>query len=326
MTFQTSAWAVDGNPTAGLNGNFLRMMLGAASEGQQGVVGALDCLVNQTGTPSSGIIITPGSCIVAGVEVTQQGSYFGENVGNDTTLTIAATGGSIRSDMVIVRAEDPTFGGSTWPGPASGQILYPRVLSNVGAGATTVPGGYSAIPLARIDMPVSTTNVLQSYINDLRAVANPQQKVGFQSLNGSGSTVTTTAATATAWPPSASWSVPVPTWATMMAVTWHINEVTYTAHSNTLNGTVGPIFGASVGSPTLTFPQVPFHGISTTPMSGRHSLSGGGLVSVGPSLRGTSQTLQFSQIGDGVATDTLTWETGSYVQIFYQFQQVAALT
>jgi hypothetical protein len=155
MTFQTAVWAVNANQ---VDAAFARLMLQSATLGAQGVVGHLDCQVNATTpSPTAGIVITPGQVVVLGQEATYQGSYQGFNIGNDTTLSIAATGGAIRSDMVVIRAEDPTWSGSPWGNPASGQILFPRVISGVAAGSVVPPAGQSCIPLARIDMPASTS-------------------------------------------------------------------------------------------------------------------------------------------------------------------------
>jgi hypothetical protein len=324
MTFVTTVFAVDGNAMAS---QVMRMGLQAATQGSQGVVGALDCIVNQTAVASSGIIVTAGNVIVAGAEALNQGSYSAYNPGNDTTLTIASTGGSPRSDMVVAQAKDPTWSGSPWGNPASGQIVFPQVISGVAGGATTVPGGISAIPLARIDMPASTSTVLQSYIHDLRAVANPQGGM-LQTLmtGGPGSPSNwTVSTTATAWPAVATWQVPVPTWATFIQAHWLIADVLYTpAGTNIARGNVYPVFGSSVTAPNLAFPQ------TLVSVSGsaayEHSVSGSALLAVGPTLRGTTQTLQFAQKTDGTNTALLTVNEGSQINVIYEFQQLASLT
>jgi hypothetical protein len=214
MTFQTPAFAVDGNAESG---NFLRLMLQSSSQGAQGVIGALDLVVGPTTpTATAGIVIQPGAMLILGVETPYQGTYYAYNVGTDTTLSIAATGGSARSDMIVARVEDPTWSGTPWGGPASGQIVFPRVISGVSSSATTMPGGQSGIPLARIDMPASTSTVQAAYIHDLRNVAQPQrlmQVIGAQDTTTRNWTVGTAGVI---WPPAATWSVFIPSWATIL--------------------------------------------------------------------------------------------------------------
>lgn len=320
MTFASAVYAIDGNAESG---NFLRLMLQSATMGAQGVIGALDMVVTQTPvTPTAGIVIAGGACIIAGVETPYQGSYYGYNVGNDTSLTIGATAGSPRSDMVVVRAEDPTWGGSPWGNPASGQCVFPRVISGVSPSATTVPGGYSAIPLCRIDMPASTSTVQQSYIHDLRQVSQPQrvlQVIGAQDTTTRNWTVGTGGV---AWPPGASWQVPIPSWATILQVNWEINDALWV--SGWARGYVNPFFGASVGSPNLVMPQTL---VSIPAATGpyRHSIAGGFNVAVPVGLRGTTQTLQFKQVTDGTQVGILSVDEGSSYAVVYEFQQLAAL-
>lgn len=319
MTFQSAVYAVDGNAESG---NFLRLMLQSSTAGAQGIVGHLDMAVTATGPATAGIVIAGGACVVLGVETPYQGSYYGYNVGNDTSLTIAATGGSARSDMVVVRAEDPTWSGSPWGGPASGQILFPRVISGVSSSATAMPGGQSGIPLARIDMPPSVSVVQAAYIKDLRQVSQPQrvmQVIGAQDTTVRNWTVGTAGV---AWPPGANWQVPIPSWATIMQVNWQINDALW--QSGWARGYVNPFFGTSVGSPNLVMPQslvsIP---AATGPY--RHSIAGGFSIAIPAGLRGTTQTFQFKQVTDGTQTGILSVDEGSSYAVVYEFQQLAAL-
>jgi hypothetical protein len=319
VTFQTAAYAVDGNEE---DANFLRLMLQSATLGSQGIVGHLDCQVTANSPNTSGIIIGSGAVVVLGAETPYQGSYYGYNVGSDTTLTIGATGGSTRSDMVVVRAEDPTWIGTPWGNPAAGQILFPRVLSNVGAGVTVPPGGYSCIPLARIDMPASTSVVSQSYIHDLRYVCTPQRIMQSIAAGGPGSaTGWTVSTTAHAWPPGYSWQVFVPAWATTAVAAWTISDV-YMSGGGTgwARGYVYPVFGASVTAPNLAFTQT----LTSVSTAGRHTITGGATATIGPTLRGTTQTLQFAQTTDGTQTGVNTADESTQVTLLIEFQQLAA--
>ena len=320
MTFQVSAFAVDGNSESG---NFLRLMLQSSTLGAQGIVGPTDLLVGPTTpTATAGIVIASGACVVLGAETAFQGSYYGYNVGNDTTLTIAATSGTPRSDMVVVRAEDPTWSGSPWGNPAAGQILFPRVISNVGAGATTVPGGYSAIPLARIDVPASTSVITGAMIHDLRQVANPQRILGMLAAGGPGTAANwTVGTTGVIWPATATWSVPVPSWATTMQFQWGMNDLLW--QSGWARGFINPFFGTSVTAPNLAMPQTL---VSIPAASGpyRHTAGAGFTISIPSGLRGTTQTLQFKQVTDGTQTGLLAADEGTTISVMYEFQQLAS--
>jgi len=321
VTFQTSAAFVDGNPESG---NFLRLMLQSSTAGSQGIIGATDLLVTANTVPTSGVNIAGGACVVAGAETAFQGSYYGYNVGLDTSLTIASTGGTIRSDMVVVRAEDPTWSGSPWGNPASGQILFPRVISNVAAGLTTVPGGYSAIPLCRIDMPVSTSVVSQAYIHDLRQVAQPLRILQMQTAQGPGTAANWTVSTTPhAFPPGATWPVAIPLWATTMVVTWVLSDMLYNGASGWARGWIYPVFGASVSSPALSFPQT-LVSLPTQTGGFRHTISGGATAAIGPSLRGTTQTMQFAQTTDGTNTGVCAADEGTQLAVTYEFQQLSS--
>lgn len=322
MTFQTAAWFVDGG--ADLNGNFMRSALQAACLGAQGVVGALDCIVSQT-TPSAsaGVLIAGGSVIVLGQEIGLQGTYFSQNVGTDATLTLASTGGSPRSDLIVVRAEDPTFSGSPWGGPASGQILFPRVISGVSSGATTAPGGISAIALARVDIPASTSVITNAMIHDLRQVAVPQQSQGILAQAGPGvSSGSGTTSTPVQWPTGAIWSVPIPPWATVMSAQWTVCEVLW-GGTNNVRGFVYPVIGASVTAPSVTFTQ-PLVSFASTESGARHTLIGGGTVAIPAGLRNTTQTVQMAQKTDGTQIGTLAFTEGSFVTLDYTFAEIAA--
>ena len=260
---------------------------------------------------------------MAGAETAYQGSYYGYNVGLDTTLTIAATGGTIRSDMIVVRAEDPTWSGSPWGNPASGQILFPRVISGVAAGLTTVPGGYSAIPLARIDMPVSTSVVQQSYIHDLRAVAQPQRIMQLVTAAGPGSVTNWTATTTPhAWPPGCTWQVAIPAWATTMVCSWTIGEASWI--SGWARGNLSLIFGASVTAPVLSFQQIL---VSVPAATGpyEHTIAGGHTAAIPAALRGTTQTMQFSQVAAG-QTGLMAATEATSTSVIYEFQELASAT
>lgn len=150
-----------------------RMMVRDLARDNEGVTTGSDLKVSALGTPGAGVQIADGSAVITGRVSSIQGSYSAYNIGTDT-VSISATGGSPRSDMIVLRVEDPDYEGTR--DPAEDPIVFWEVVPNVSSSATTVPSGYSAIPIARIDIPASTATITNAYIVDLRNVANPRRE------------------------------------------------------------------------------------------------------------------------------------------------------
>ena len=212
MTWTQGTWAVDGNP---LPGTLWRLQLQSACRSAQGIIGAADLYVKQTAAASSQVRVSNGACVITGQEAAWQGSYFAYNVGDDL-ISIAATGGSGRSDMIVAKVEDPTVSGAGWShNPLTENLVYSRVISGVAGGATTPPAGISAIPLARIDIPASTSAITQAMIIDLRSMMNARRDRQLYAVNLSGGpyNLLNSNTSFITWPTPASFSVPVPSWA-----------------------------------------------------------------------------------------------------------------
>ncbi|MFD9056211.1 hypothetical protein ACFWCM_12925 [Streptomyces albidoflavus] len=150
-----------------------RMMIKDLARDSQGVTTGLDLKVSALATPGAGVQISDGSATIAGKVSPVQGHYNAYNIGVDS-VEISATGGTGRSDMVILRVEDPEYEGTR--NPATDPVVFWQVIPNVSSSATTVPAGYSAIPLARIDIPASTATITNAMITDLRRVTNPRRE------------------------------------------------------------------------------------------------------------------------------------------------------
>jgi hypothetical protein len=193
-----------------------RMLVRDLAGGAEGITEGDDLKVSQRSTPGAGIQVVDGSGVVRGRANTFQGTYSVCNVGA-VLVNIAATGGSPRSDMVILRVEDPEYEGSL--NPVTDQIAYFQVISNVSSTATAIPDGRTGIPLARITIPASTSTITNAMITDIRQVANPRrerrlwvQPVTTLSAELGASTTYNYFSTA------AGWSIPVPAWATSASI------------------------------------------------------------------------------------------------------------
>ncbi|MFD7922551.1 hypothetical protein ACFV3R_25405 [Streptomyces sp. NPDC059740] len=198
-----------------------RMMVRDLARDSQGVTTGLDLKVTALDTPGAGVQVSDGSAVIAGQVSPVQGSYSAYNIGSDT-VSISATGSTPRSDMLVLRVEDPDYEGTR--DPAVDPIVFWEVVPNVSSTATTAPAGYSAIPLARIDLPASTATVTNAMIVDLRKVANPRRDRQLFPMFYGGS-LTQLSGTAGTWqnfPSATSTTIAVPTWAASVKVMWSV--------------------------------------------------------------------------------------------------------
>jgi hypothetical protein len=188
----------------------MRMMIRDLSRGSQGVTEYNDLKVTQQTTPGAGVQVGDGSGVVRGASW-GQGSYTQYNVGS-ATVSIAPTGAQGRTDMVVLRVLDPEYEGSL--NPATDDIGYFYVVSNVSSTATQPPAGMTAIPLARITLPPNCATVTDAMITDLRSIANPRRTRKLMTAFPTAlSTLTYQDNAWHTWPAAARWSIAVPPWA-----------------------------------------------------------------------------------------------------------------
>jgi hypothetical protein len=227
LVFSLGVWAVDGQTN---DAALARLQLQAATSGAEGVVGAGDLAVTATATPSGSVLIASGACTIPGKEAAFQGSYFGYNVGAQSLAITATGGGGGRSDLIVARVEDPTVAGTPWThDPATDSLIYARVIAGVDPATTKAPSDQSAIALARIDIPVSTSTITQGMIHDLRSADDNVVVSSNRSLRAvrfqRGVTPVDLAGNITASYenfPDLVWTVVVPPWATQAQImaTW----------------------------------------------------------------------------------------------------------
>ncbi|MER6092458.1 hypothetical protein [Streptomyces bluensis] len=167
MALEATPMAVTGGEHSA---QMFRMMIRDLARGNQGITEGTHLKISALSTPGAGVQVADGSGVIKGVYSPVQGHYSAYNIGTDT-VPIGSTGGTSRSDMVILRVQDPDYEGSRDPSDCA----FFDVVTNVSSSATTVPSGYSAIPLARIDIPASTATITNAMITDLRKVANPRR-------------------------------------------------------------------------------------------------------------------------------------------------------
>ncbi|MFD8777517.1 hypothetical protein [Streptomyces sp. NPDC059916] len=219
MALETTPLAVTGGEHTAQQ---LRMMIRDLAQNNQGVTTGTHLKVTALSTPGAGVQIGDGSATITGQVSPVQGSYNVYNIGSDTK-NIAATGGTGRSDMLILRVMDPEYEGSRDPSDCA----FFDIVSNVSSSATTVPSGYSAIPLARIDIPASTATITSAMIKDLRKVTNPR-RVRIQDPYYAPDPLVEISGTSETWktfPNLVMKQIAIPSWAAQMQVAFTVNSL-----------------------------------------------------------------------------------------------------
>ncbi|WP_406738577.1 hypothetical protein OG365_24480 [Streptomyces sp. NBC_00853] len=255
-----------------------RMMIRDLARGAEGVTEGSDLKVMPLTVPAGGVLVGDGSGVIRGRAVPWQGHYTAYNIGTES-VPVAPTGGTPRADMVVMRVLDPEYEGTR--NPAKDRIVAFEVIPGVSATATTPPPGFSAIPLARINLPANTGTITAAMITDLRRIANPRRERRIQMIRGFPYNQSpATPDTWSDWPTEARVQVDVPSWAvtanivTQLGVRFSGNPYTRLRHK------FGSLFGAEI-----TMDDDAVTGWS------RENIMLGDTPQITPALRGTTQTL-----------------------------------
>jgi hypothetical protein len=174
VTFSNVPWAVGGG--AVIPEDVARMIPYFMFNKTEGVLGSTDLEVKALATPGSSIRVSPGGFVVLGRGSGQfYEAYMGKNP-SDHILSVAANNSaSSRSDLVVARVIDPYVAGSPWNIPtdrANGPYVEPFIIQGVPSTIRTIRSlgnNWSAIDLARIDIPANTATITQAMIVSLRS-------------------------------------------------------------------------------------------------------------------------------------------------------------
>ncbi|MFF7613514.1 hypothetical protein [Streptomyces lavendulae] len=186
------------------------MMIRDLARGSEGVTEGNDLKVTPLTVPAGGVLVGDGSGVVRGRAVPWQGHYTAYNIGSEQ-VPIAPTGGTPRTDLVVMRVLDPEYEGNR--NPAKDKIVFFDVIPAVSATATVPPPGFSAIPLARINLPANTGTITAAMITDLRRIANPRRERRLSVVRGFPTSRLQNATTWSDWPLQAKATLDVPPWA-----------------------------------------------------------------------------------------------------------------
>lgn len=312
MTWQKTPWFIGGGAehTAAL----ARVLAYVASGGSEGVVQPGDLKVRQTGSPSGSVQIDPGAALIlnrSGGGSNQ--AYAGYNPTADSVAIGATSTTGGRSDLVIARVEDPEF--SPWQRPAdmkTGQFIFTRVIPNVPAGTVSAEElnlGYSALALARIDIPTATTAITDAMIKDVRTLVRPRRETQiFNAYPAAANDLTATSSSSPqVWPAAANTSVRIPKWATRAQIRLDLAGVL--AITGPTNGGVGVRLGAlAVQNSAFNMPQ-----------NDRGVIVAAGAVSIPAGMRGTTVGLQATGYRNTSEAGTLRADAGTSTFITIEF-------
>ncbi len=259
-----------------------RMLVRDLSLGSEGITQGDDLKVTQMPTPGGGVQIADGSGIIRGRANTFQGSYAACNVGA-ATIEIAPTAGTPRSDLVILRVEDPQYEGTL--NPAVDPVTYFQVISNVSSSTTAIPDGRTGIPLARIDIPASTATITDAMVVDVRKIANPrrERRQWTQTPSASSTAIGGTASTYSYFSTAAGWNIPVPSWASTARIRLDIGGLRLA--SGAVFGDISATYGAF-----LIVEAVGVDDNQTATRRYAHLM--GDTLAIPPLYRGTTQLLR----------------------------------
>lgn len=209
----------------------------------EGIAAPGDLKVSATaGTADSNVHMAIGATSVLNRSANAKSQKYITRATQVSDIAIAATGGSGRSDLIVVSVEDPQyppFSTSGWSQTQieNGPYVFPRIISGVpnttkrvsDLGAGFAGGIYvsrSMIAIARIDIPAGTTNITSGMIKDLRKLQSPHTDQVMAIVSGqTWGEVLGTGATSWTNFPNVSISIDVPTWATRAFITLTLNTV-----------------------------------------------------------------------------------------------------
>ena len=304
MAWENIPWMIGG--TVAHAAELARLATYAGGSGREGILRPADLAVVPLATPGAGVRVSIGACVVinrsAGADAE---AYVARNDAFDT-VTLAATTTVARSDLILARIEDPYQSGNPWAVPAAGAkqtTLYVRsvVISGVTGSPRTLAQAaldFSAIPLARVDIPANTTAVQAAHIVDLRQMVAPiTEPLTLVALRPTASDPVTT--TMASWPDVVSRSLWIPPWATHANVSCTILDALSTG---TVIGTLGVVVGTEV-APTTGF---------DIEAARRCNIATSARVYIPPALRGTMQTVR-TQAQETSGAGDMTVDTRSQV-------------
>jgi hypothetical protein len=269
----------------------MRLMIRDLARGRQGVAESEDLKVRPLETPGPGVRVGDGSALIHGARP-WQGAYTQSNIG-DTVVDVPPSGPVARTDLLVLRIEDPEFEGDR--DPRRQNIGYFHLIQGIGSQDTTALREMTAIPLARIAIPRNTATITAEMITDLRRLANPRTERTLRTVHPEDTgKVPGKHGHWAAWPKEAAWDLDVPAWATTATIVVTLSGLR--AEAGSVYAELRTRLGERAAKPTV----VDDDGTTTR----RSSVTLADTLAVPPAYRGTRQHLavevnQNDKYGDG---------------------------
>ncbi|MGY1502895.1 hypothetical protein ACW4TU_41075 [Streptomyces sp. QTS52] len=318
MTWDGIPWFIEGTTASE---ETLRLVVEAAVCGGEGIVGPADLLVTALEAPAGAVQVGAGALVARRRAAAGGGAQsYAARLPTAEQVVIEATGvDGPRTDLIVARVEDP-YGGETWPEPEDptvGPYVFTRVISDVPPGTTSVldiAPDSTAITLARVDVPASTSAVTAGMVTDLRQMARPRTQTVRRYLFGAWTPPDDVGPVTDVWevfPLGATWAERVPPWATHVSVHAHIAGL---LHPDTAEayGQVRVAFGEQrgVGMPYAAAVQV-----------GRLAVQCGHRFTLAPADRGEVLTLAVEGIGTSGVTGVVRADAYTVLSVEVAYEQ-----
>lgn len=290
--FDPVAWSIDG----GLHpASLLRRLAYAATQGNEGIVTLLDCKAHQLASAGPQVRIDAGAIVILNRSTGGANQSYIASAAIESRLDVDPTTGSARSDLVVVRLEDPEF--TPWPDPPVGQeptFQYTKPVIIKGVPNTTATFaelnlGYSGYAVARIDLPSGTTNITDAMVKDLRKPARPRSELQqYTTLFTTGQALISVPWNP--WATEANRNIVVPPWAAQVII-----EGTFGGVKANAGGTWGETrirIGSSGSSNSVVTGDIGYD--VNTPVANNYDripLFVAGTKTVPAAIRGTTQAL-----------------------------------
>ncbi|WP_151724016.1 hypothetical protein [Arthrobacter luteolus] len=189
-----------------------RMLAYAATNGATGVTSPGDLKVTALPTPGAFVRIAPGgAAILNRYPGAPNQSYTARNA-TATDVEVTATGSSGgATKYLILRVDDPEFGGAAPANPAAGPYIRPVWVTSI----TNL--AYPFVLLSKLVQPANTATITNAMLTDPRQLANPQTFRDLVVLSGGATVADLTNAAFVRWP-NVTAPIAVPEWATHVKV------------------------------------------------------------------------------------------------------------
>jgi hypothetical protein len=135
------------------------------------LAGGLVVTQRAAGTNMS-VDVAAGSCVVAGDDEANQGSYLCRSTAIENVAIAAAPGSNSRIDLIVARVRDATVTGT------SSDWILDVIPGTVAASPVAPSTPNTAIPLAKVTVAAGTAAITNAMITDLRPIARNSNYLG----------------------------------------------------------------------------------------------------------------------------------------------------